>query len=95
MEEEKDQIYALSQELLGTRVPSFSYPMFLFEHFIWFKLRAVKEGRPYEIATSAKLLETFLESDFEDHNLLCELYLHELACPLDRHSNPIPFLGDF
>ena len=28
---EKDQLYALSQELLGTRVPSSSYPMFLFE----------------------------------------------------------------
>ena len=79
---------------MGTGVPSFSYTVFLFEQFIWFKLRAVKEGRPYEIATSAKLLETFLESDFEEQNLLCELYLHELACPLDHHSNPIPFSGD-
>ena len=35
-----------------------------------------------------------MESDFEDQNLLCELYLHELDCPLDCHSNPIPFSGD-
>ena len=56
-------------------------PVFLFEQFIWFKLMFVKEGRPYEIATSTKFLETFLESDFEKNNLLCELYLHELACP--------------
>ena len=94
MQVEKDQLYNLSQELLGTIVPSSSYPMFLFEWFIWFKLRDVKEGRLYEIETSTKFLETFLESDFEERNLLCELYLHELACPLDRHSNPIPFLGD-
>ena len=87
-------MYTLSQELLGTRVPSSSYPVFLFEQFIWFKPRAVKEGRPYEIATLTKFLETFLESDFEEKNFLCELYLHELACPLDRHSIPIPFLGD-
>ena len=87
-------MYALSQELLGTRVPSSSYPVFLFEHFIWFKLRVVKEGRSYEIAISAKFLEIFLRSNFEDQNLLCELYLHEMACPVDSHSNPVPFSGD-
>ena len=27
--------------------------------------------------------------------MLCEIYLHEMACPLDRHSNPVPFSGDF
>ena len=62
---EKDQLYTLYQELLGTRVPSSSYPVFLFEQFIWFKLRGVKEERPFEIATSTKFLETFLESEFE------------------------------
>ena len=66
MQVEKYKLYTLSQELLGTRVPSSSYHVFLFEQFIWFKLRAVKEGRSYEIETSAKFLETFLESDFED-----------------------------
>ena len=44
--------------------------------------------------TSAKKFETFLRSNFEDQNLLCELYLHEMACRLDCHSNPIPSLGD-
>ena len=87
-------MYALSQELLGTRVPSSSYPIFLFEQFIWFELRDVKEGRSYEIATSVEFLETFLRSNFEDQNLLCELYLHEMACPLACHLNPIPFSGD-
>ena len=91
---EKYQLYTLSQELLGTRARSSYYPMFLFEQFIWFKLKDVKEGRPYEIATSAKFLETFLESDFDEWNLLCDLYLHELACPLDLHWNPTPVLGD-
>ena len=90
MQVEKDQLYTLSQELLGTRVPSSSYPVFLFEQVIWFKLKVVKEWRPYEIETLAK----FLECDFVEQNLLCEIYLHELACPLDHHSNPSPFLGD-
>ena len=66
MQVEKDQLYTLSHELLGTRVPSSSYPVFLFEQLIWFKLRDVKERRPDEIATSTKFLETLLESDLED-----------------------------
>ena len=94
MQKEKEQMYALSQELLGTRVPSSSYPVLLFKQFVWFKLRAVKEGSSFVITTSAKFLETFLRSSFEDQNLLCELYLHEMACPLNHHSNPIPFSGD-
>ena len=54
----------------------------------------MKEGRSFEIMTSAKFLETFFGSNFEDQNLLCGLYLHEMAYPLDRHSNPVPFSGD-
>ena len=42
MHVEKDQLYTLSQELIGTRAPSSSYPVFLFEQFIWFKLKDVK-----------------------------------------------------
>ena len=87
-------MYALSQEILGTRIPSSSYPVFLFEQFVWFKLKAVKEGRSFEITTSAKFLETFFGSNFEDQNLLCELYLHEMAFPLNHHSNPVPFSRD-
>ena len=78
MQVEIDQMYALSQELLGTRVPSSSYLVFLFKQFICFKLRAMKEGRSYEIETSAKFLETFLRSNFEDQNLLYEVYFVEI-----------------
>ena len=34
MQKEKDQMYALSWELIGTRKPSSSYPVFLFEQFV-------------------------------------------------------------
>ena len=85
MQKEKDQLYILSQELLSTRVPSPSYPVFLFEQFIWFKLKVVKEGRPYEMATSAQFLETFMESGFVEQNVFFELYLHEMACPLLKY----------
>ena len=77
MQQEKEQMYTLSQELMGTRKPSSSYPVFLFEQFVWFKLKVVQEGRSFEITTSTKFLETFFGSNFEEQNLLCELYLHE------------------
>ena len=41
MQKDKDQMYDLSRELIGTRKPSSSYPVFLFEQFAWFKLKAV------------------------------------------------------
>ena len=59
MQKDKDQMYALSRELIGTRKHSSSYPVFLFEQFVWFKLRAIQEGRSFEIATSEIFLETF------------------------------------
>ena len=90
MQVEKEQLYTLSQELLSTKAPSPSYPVFLFEQFIWFKLKAVKEGRPYEMETSAHFLETFMESDFVEQNLLCELYLHEIGLPLGPPFEPCP-----
>ena len=76
MQVEKDQLYTLSQELLSTKASSPSYPVFLFEQFIWFKLKAVKEGRPYEMATSAQFLEIFMESNFIQQNLFCELWAY-------------------
>ena len=39
-------------------------------------------------------MDTFIKNDFSDQNLLCELFLHERACPMDAHSNPVPYLGD-
>ena len=57
-------------------------------------MKAIKEGRPYEVASSDQFLETFMKSSFTEKNLLCEFYLKEMVFPLDRYSNPVPHLGD-
>ena len=44
--------------------------------------------------TSTQFLENFMESNFVEKNMLYELYLHEMDCPLDHHSNPSPYLGN-
>ena len=37
MQKEKDHMYILSHELMSSRVPSPSYPVFLYEQLTWFK----------------------------------------------------------
>ena len=94
MQKEKDQLYILSQELMRSRAPSPSYPIFLYEQFTWFQLKELKEGRPYEVASSDQFLETFMKSSFNEKNILCEIYLHEISCTFDWYSNLDPHLGD-
>ena len=52
MQKEKDLLYVVSQELMSSRDPSSSYPVFLYEQFTWLKMKELKEGRPYEVASS-------------------------------------------
>ena len=44
--------------------------------------------------TPSQFLDTFNQSEFSEQNLLCELYLHDRACMMDTHANPIPRIGD-
>ena len=98
LKEEKYQLgkdmYSLIQELMSCRAPSPSYPMFLYEQMVLFKIRALKEGIPYQVFSTPKFLDTFIMIDFSDQYFLCELFLHERACPMDVHSNLVPYLGD-
>ena len=64
-----------------------------YEQLTLFKLKSLREGRPYKLKPSSQFLETFMESSFTKKNMLCEFYLHEMAYPLDLHSNPAPYLG--
>ena len=91
MQKEKDQFYTLSRELMSFRAPSPSYSVFLYEQFTWFKMKALKEGRPYEVASSYQFLETFVKSSFIEHNILCELYLDDgfpLGPTFKSYSSP-------
>ena len=94
LQKEKEQIYTLNQELLRCRDPSPSYPIFLFEQMTMFKMSVLKEGKPCQIMTTPQFLETFTQSDFFEQKLLCELYLHEMACIMDPLSNYVVHLGD-
>ena len=49
----KDQMYALSREMMSCRAPYPSYPVFLYEQMTMFKLKSIKEGRPYQLTPSS------------------------------------------
>ena len=68
---------------MSSRDSSPSYPIFLYEHFTWFKMKALKEGRTYDVAYFDQVLETFMKSRFTEKNLMFDIYLHEMAFPLD------------
>ena len=68
--------------------------MFLYEQMVLFKIRALKEGRPFQLVSTPKFLNTFIKNDFLYQNFLCELFLHEIEFPMDVHSNLDPHLGD-
>jgi hypothetical protein len=75
-------------------IPSLSYPVFLNEQLTLFKLKAIKEGRPYKFISASEFLEKNSPSDFLDQHFLCEIYLHEQACMLDTKFNHVPYVGD-
>ena len=59
-----------------------------------FKLKYLKEGRPHQLLIVPLFLDTLSQSDFFEQNLLCELYTHEVACPMNIVFDIIPHIGD-
>ena len=87
-------MFSLVRKLMVTRKPSVNYSLFLSERLVYFQLKAIANGRPYELMTSEKFVETFKEAPESDQHLLCELYLHNEAIPEERRVNLIPIAGD-
>ena len=81
---EKGKMYALAQHFLGFHRSSPTYPLFLQEKYFLFLLAAVKEVRPCRMDTPSTFLEYLYKSNIHDQHLLCELYLHEVACFGDK-----------
>lgn len=82
------------QRVLATRKPSFNYAVFLRERLAFLQIKAIRDGRPYQVGTPDQFIEAFIEAPNNDQNLLCELYLHNEAMPEDRVMNILPIVGD-
>lgn len=64
------------------------------EWLAFLQIKAIRDGKPYQVDTPDQFIETFREAPNNYQNLLCELYLHNEAMPKDRVMNILPIFGD-
>ena len=79
-------MYTMMQQVLICRNPSPSYSIFLYEQLTLFKMKSIVEDQPHKITLVPEFLENFFQSGITNQHFLCELYLHEHACQLDKYS---------
>jgi len=87
-------MFDLVQKFLASRKPSSNYSLFLIERLAFFKIKSIKEGKPYAVFKPEDFVQTFAEDSTTDHHLLCEVYLHNEAIPENKQLNLNPLVGD-
>lgn len=76
--DDKYKMQGLALNLLGCRRPPPLYPIFLWEKFYFFQLNFFYENRPYLGNSTRTFLDVFCACDFDEKNLLCEIFLHNM-----------------
>jgi hypothetical protein len=88
------KVFDMIQKLMTTRKPSCNYSLFFMERLMWFQLRSIIEGKPYEVISSIDFIQTFEAASTKDQHFLCEAYLHNEAILENRTLNMNPLVGD-
>jgi hypothetical protein len=88
------KVFDMIQQLMATRKPSRNYSLFLMERLMWFQLRSIIEGKPYEVISSIDFMQTFEAASTKDQHFLCEAYFHNEAILENRTLNMNPLVGD-
>jgi hypothetical protein len=88
------KVFDMIQQLMATRKPSCNYSLFLMERLMWFQLRSIIEGKPYEVISSIDFMQTFEVASTKDQHFLCEAYFHNEAILENRTLNMNPLVGD-
>jgi hypothetical protein len=88
------KVFDMIQQLMATRKPSRNYSLFLMERLMWFQLRSIIEGNPYEVISSIDFMKTFEAASTKDQHFLCEAYFHNEAILENRTLNMNPLVGD-
>ena len=87
---EKEYMNYLSHSMRNLRPPSNLYSVFLNEQLIYFRLSMVTMGYNDHIETKDRFIAAFFRSNNEEHDFLCELYMHNLVMTdyVDWDPNP-------
>jgi hypothetical protein len=94
LRQEKNVMHMMKQQVLICINPSPSYFVFVYEQLTLFKMKAIMEDHPHKITLIPEFLENFFQSGITNQHFLCELYLHEHTCQLEKRFNMTPFVGE-
>lgn len=89
-----DKITSLIPDLMGCRSPSPIYALFLKEQLLNYQMTCIMQDRTPSLKEPTQFFCAFHNSLVTIKNLLCELYLHNLAVLDDRVWNPLCYVGD-
>ena len=89
-----DYTLKLDDQALSCRpLPRF-YALFLKEQFILFQLMLTLKDINAEFKSAQEFYGLYQTLPSWQHNLLCELYLHNFIIPLETQWNPLLYIGD-
>ncbi len=88
------KIAELILELVNCRSPSLVYTLFLKEKMINFQLSRITQGLNPSLHTPQEFYAIFKLVLMALENLLCELYVHNLAILDDKDWNSLLYVGD-
>ena len=92
---EKEYMNYLAHSMRNLRPPSNLYSSFLKEQLISFRLSMVTMGYNDHIETEDQFIVSFPKSENEEHDFLCELYMHNFIMIDYEDWDPNPHVGEF
>jgi len=92
---EKEYMNYLAHSMRNIRSILNLYSVFLKEQLISFRLSMVTMGYNDHIETEDQLSISFPRSENEEHDFICELYMHNLIMIDCEDWDPNPHVGEF
>jgi hypothetical protein len=93
LEKIKD-IFSVYSDIVACMAPATNCTLFLLEHYLLLRVKAIREGKPFEFTIVSDFISCFKEQEDGVQYFMCEIYLHNFILGENRKDNPNPFTGD-
>jgi hypothetical protein len=88
------EIFSVYSDIVACRAPATNYALFLLEHYLLLKVKAIREDTPSKFTIVSNFVSCFKEQEDGVQYFFCELYLHSFILGENTKENPNPFIGD-
>jgi hypothetical protein len=92
--EQIKEICSVYSDIVVCRAPTTNYTLFLLEHYLLLRIKAIRVGKPFEFTIVSDFVSCFREQEEGVKYFMCELYLHNFILGENKKENPSPFTGD-